>query len=140
MTEPLHVIGGDSFSECCMFYAIILCLFWYVCELFIWKWSCKRTCHKKTLLAVNCAGLMALMTFGNIELYNVENGRSLLLDIHEKKKKKTRVRNTRYQRHLCFHTSKTTCDLFFFFFFFLLAHLHDWPPPHMQWTVFMFLF
>lgn len=31
---------------------------------------------------------MALMTFGNIELYNVENGRSLLLDIHEKKKKK----------------------------------------------------
>lgn len=30
---------------------------------------------------------MALMTFGNIELYNVENGRSLLLDIHEKKKK-----------------------------------------------------
>lgn len=39
-------------------------------------------------LAVNCAGLMALMTFGNIELYNVENGRSLLLDIHEKKKSK----------------------------------------------------
>lgn len=33
---------------------------------------------------------MALMTFGNIELYNVENGRSLLLDIHEKKKKKNK--------------------------------------------------
>lgn len=33
---------------------------------------------------------MALMTFGNIELYNVENGRSLLLDIHEKKKKKSK--------------------------------------------------
>lgn len=33
---------------------------------------------------------MALMTFGNIELYNVENGRSLLLDIHKKKKKKNK--------------------------------------------------
>lgn len=35
---------------------------------------------------------MALMTFGNIELYNVENGRSLSLDIHEKKKKRKKYK------------------------------------------------